>query len=354
MKRFLPAAVAALVLLVVALANLDLLSGRATPSFRDIATTQRPARALAASLGGASLNPHASFGQPFRGNPNLVLAYPFPVAPRWLGVQILLHAALGGLGFLLFLSLLGRTPVAALAGALAFSFSGFALSCTAFLNAATTLAWIPWLLASVAAARLEGRRAVPPRPPRRRGVAAPSSRTRASRRSASSGSSSPSPSRSRDRAGRGSGPPAPFSAAASSPSLAAAPYLLEVLRATEAASRRLRGFSWAEFSAVGFHPLRLLETPFPFLFGDPSRTLSGAFWGFAASQGNPPYLASLSFGVLPLALAATFALSPRRREGRFWLAAAGLAFLVSSPPVDSRARARPTRPSRSSTRSDTP
>ncbi len=331
MKRFLPAAIAALVLVVVTFANLDLLSGRATPSFRDIATTQRPARVLAASLGGASLNPYASFGQPFRGNPNLVLAYPFPVGPRWLGVQILLHAALGGLGFLVFLSLLGRTPLAAVAGALAFSFSGFALSCTAFLNAATTLAWIPWLLASVAAARLEGRRAFS------LGLlgAAASGALLAHAGEPALGLlgillavafALAGPRGTRLRAAGallGGGVVA---------ALAAAPFLLEVLRATEAASRRLRGFSWAEFSAVGFHPLRLLETPFPFLFGDPSRTLSGAFWGFAASQGNPPYLASLSFGVLPLALAATFALSPRRREGRFWIGAAGFAFLVSLLP----------------------
>lgn len=338
MRRLLPAAIAALVLLVVGLANRDLLSGRATPSFRDLATTQRPARALAASLGGAAINPHASFGQPFRGNPNLVLAYPFPVAPRWLGVQILLHAVLGGLGFLLFLTLLGRSPVAALAGAFAFSFSGFALSCTAFLNAATTLAWVPWLLASVAVARREGRRAFV------LGLL-------------------------------GAGASGALLAHAGEPALgllgillalafalagprgeklraagalvggglvagvAAAPFLLEVLRATESSSRRLRGFSWAEFSAVGFHPLRLLETPFPFLFGDPSRTLSGAFWGFAATQGNPPYLASLSFGILPLALAATFAVSPRRREGRFWIAAAAVALLVSWVPWIPGARA---------------
>ncbi|MBK8597192.1 MAG: hypothetical protein IPN83_16700 [Holophagales bacterium] len=330
-RRFLPAGAAALVLLVIALANLDLLSGRTTPSFRDIATTQRPARALAASLHGASLNPYASFGQPFRGNPNLVLAYPFPVAPRWLGVQILLHAALGGLGFLVFLGLLGRTPPAALAGALAFSFSGFALSCTAFLNAATTLAWIPWLLASVAAARREGRRAFV------LGLlgAGASGALLAHAGEPALGLlgillalafalAGP-----RGAKARATGALLGGGVLAA---LAAAPYLLEVLRATESASRRLRGFSWAEFSAVGFHPLRLLETPFPFLFGDPSRTLSGAFWGFAASQGNPPYLASLSFGVLPLALAATFALSPRRREGRFWIAAAGVSFLVSCLP----------------------
>lgn len=338
MRRLLPAAVAAIVLLAVGLANLDLLSGRATPSFRDLATTQRPARALAASLGDAALNPHASFGQTWRGNPNLVLAYPFPVAPRWLGVHLLLHAALGGFGFLLFLRLLGRSPEAALAGALAFSFSGFALSCTAFLNSATTLAWVPWLLASVAAARLDGRRAL----------------RLALLGSAASGALLA-------HAGEpalglvgillalavalfGSGGTRLRALGAllgggALAFLASAPYLFDVLRATEASARRLRGFSWTEFSAVGFHPLRLLETPFPFLFGDPSRVLSGAYWGFAASQGNPPYLASLSFGVLPLALAGAFALCPRRREGRFWLGAAGLALFVSVLPWVPGARA---------------
>ncbi|HRY44954.1 MAG TPA: hypothetical protein P5164_13505 [Thermoanaerobaculia bacterium] len=338
MRRLLPAAVAAIVLLAVGLANLDLLSGRATPSFRDLATTQRPARALAASLGDAALNPHASFGQTFRGNPNLVLAYPFPAAPRWLGVHLLLHAALGGFGFLLFLRLLGRSPEAALAGALAFSFSGFALSCTAFLNSATTLAWVPWLLASVAAARLPGRHAL----------------RLALLGSAASGAllahagepalgligillalafalSGPRGTRLRASGALVGG--GVFAL------LASAPYLLDVLRATETSARRLRGFSWTEFSAVGFHPLRLLETPFPFLFGDPSRVLSGAYWGYAASQGNPPYLASLSFGVLPLALAAAFALCPRRSEGRFWLGAAGLALFVAALPWVPGARA---------------
>ena len=338
MRRALPAAVAALVLVLVAAWNLDLLSGQATPSFRDVATTQRPSRALAGALGGASLNPHASFGQPYRGNPNLVLAYPFPVAPRWLGAQLLLHAALGGLGFLVFLRLLGRSPDAALAGALAFAFSGYALSCTAFLNAATTLAWVPWLLAAVAAARHEGRHAF------RLALlgAAASGALHAHAGEPALGLIGILLALAFALAGpRGTRLRAAGALAGGGllAALAAAPYLLEVLRATDASSRRLRGFSWSEFAAVGFHPLRLLETPFPFLFGDPSRTLSGAFWGFAATQGNPPYLASLSFGVLPLALAVVFALSPRRREGRFWLGAAGIALFLSVLPWVPGARA---------------
>ena len=117
------------------------------------------------------------------------------------------------------------------------------------------------------------------------------------------------------------------------------PWLLEVWKASLFASRRVRGFSWSEFAAVGFHPLRLLETPFPQIFGDPSRLVSGAFWGFAVTQGNPPYHASLGFGVVPLALALVFVVSARRSEARFWTAIAAVALLVSWTPWLPGARA---------------
>ncbi|HQR46247.1 MAG TPA: hypothetical protein PK598_09560, partial [Thermoanaerobaculia bacterium] len=103
----------------------------------------------------------------------------------------------------------------------------------------------------------------------------------------------------------------------------------QVVRASEFSSRRVRGFSFSEFAAVGFHPLRLLETPFPLLFGDPSQLLSGGFWGFVATQGNPPYLTSLGFGMLPLGLALLFAASAKRNEGRFWIGAAAVSFLLA-------------------------
>ncbi len=68
----------------------------------------------------------------------------------------------------------------------------------------------------------------------------------------------------------------------------------------------------------------------------PSRAPSGAS---RPRRGIPPYLASLSFGVLPLGLAALFALCPRRREGRFWLGAAGIGLFVSFLPWLPGARA---------------
>src|ERR1019366_2624863 len=92
------------------------LSGRTTPAYRDIATTQRPARALAARLDGAHLDPYASFGQAYWGNPNLLLVYPFPASPRFLGLHLLLHLGLGLFGAFLFLNTEVRSREAALDG----------------------------------------------------------------------------------------------------------------------------------------------------------------------------------------------------------------------------------------------
>ena len=341
-RRFAPGPALAAALLLAAAALLthrDLVTGASTPAYRDIGTTQRPARALAATLGAAKLNPAASFGQAYRGNPNLVLAYPFPAAPRWLGVQLLLHLALGLLGAFLFLRAEGRSKEAAVVGAFAWGLSGFVLSSAAFLNAATTLAWAPWLLLAVARARASGSVRAAARSGLLVVLAAallvlggePALAALALLLAFAYALRGPSPARL-----HGAG-------ALLSGGLVAAvlvsPWLLEVWRASAFASRRVRGFSWSEFAAVGFHPLRLLETPFPQLFGDPSRVVSGGFWGFAVTQGNPPYHASLSFGVVPLALALVFVLSARHSEARFWIGTAAVSLLASFTPWLPGARA---------------
>src|SRR5262249_36532264 len=123
-------AIAAGVLLAagVALAHLGLLSGRAAPFFRAPGPAQRPAPAPPASLGPSRLLPAASFGQPYVGNPNFVLAYPFPKAPRWLGVHLLLHLGIAIAGAYALFRRLVNAPEAALVGALAFGLSGYVVS----------------------------------------------------------------------------------------------------------------------------------------------------------------------------------------------------------------------------------
>jgi hypothetical protein len=327
-----PAPVAtAFLLAVLLLPNLDLLSGRASPFYRDLGTTQRPARALFASLGAASINPHASFGQPYYGNPNLVLAYPFPCSPRFLGLHLLLHLLVGLAGAFFFFRRLVRTEEAALVGAAAFAFSGYVLSSTAFLNATTTIAWTPWLLGFVATARVVSGRALV------RcgfGVAVSSALLVLGGEPALAGLSlllaaAFALATQREARLRTLGA---FAGGLAAAALLLSPWLLEVVRASGFSSRRVRGFSFSEFAAVGFHPLRFLETPFPLLFGDPSQLLSGGFWGFAVTQGNPPYLASLGFGVLPLTLALLFVVSAKRIEGRFWIVAAAAALLLAVVP----------------------
>lgn len=311
-------AVAALLVAVVALSNIDLLTGEAVPAFRDLGSTQIPARALFSSLGRASTLPHASFGQPYLGNPNFVLAYPAPRDPRWIGVHLLVHLGLGLLGAYVFFRRLTASRDAAALGAFAWGLSGFTLSSSAFLNVATTLAYAPWLLACAALARERtGRRLALPL----LGFAAatalmllggePALAALAGAVALAFALTGPPGTRTRSVFVVAGG--------ALLAALVTAPWLLEVARASAFSSRRVRGFSWREFSAVGVHPARLLETPFPGLFGDPSRLLSGAFWGFRFTQENPPYAVSVSLGVVPLALALLFAASPRRREGRFFL-----------------------------------
>ncbi|HEX7617061.1 MAG TPA: hypothetical protein VF554_17505 [Thermoanaerobaculia bacterium] len=335
-----PAALAAALLVASAVfTHADLLSGRTTPGYRDIATTQRPARALAARLGAARLDPFASFGQVYRGNPNLVLAYPFPRNPRFLGLHLLLHLGFGLLGTFLFLRTEVRSRDAALTGAFAFGLSGYVLSSAAFLNATTTIAWMPWTLLAVQLARAAATRAGLLRAGGLALVACSLLALGGEPALAALALLLAFALAVRGPAGPRRGGLLALFGGGLGAALVVSPWLLEVGRASAYAARRSRGFSWNEFAAVAFHPARLLETPFPLLFGDPTHLLSGAFWGFAVTQGNPPYHASLSFGVVPLALALVFVCSARRSEGRFWIGVALVALLASFTPWLPGARA---------------
>src|SRR4051812_49374363 len=69
------------------------LTGEETFFLRDLGTTHRPAAVVFAQLGFARTNPFASFGQPYLGNPNLLVAYPFPKSAG-ISAQIVMHLAL--------------------------------------------------------------------------------------------------------------------------------------------------------------------------------------------------------------------------------------------------------------------
>jgi hypothetical protein len=264
--------------------NAGLLTGHETPCYRDLGHTQRPARALAAQLGSASLIPQASFGQIYSGNPNFVLGYPMPKDPRFLGRHLLLHVFLGLLGAFLFFRRLVKSAEAALFGALAWGLSGFVLSSLAFLNATSVLAWAPFLM-------LFARSAREAREPRQLAVAVTGlvasiallvlggepmmsllvlamglglAVRRGHRAQARKGRTAQA-----GAAGR-AGLPRQRPRAALLPS-----WLLEVYRSTESSSRRLRPFSFAEFAGV-VNPVRFVESFFPYVWGDPTRILRAA------------------------------------------------------------------------------
>jgi len=96
-------------------------------------------------------NPFVAGGEPFFAalQPGVlypgslpVYLLPFPHSVDWL---IILHFLFMGAGWILLLRHLGRSPVAAAFGALAFVLGGFSMSIGNFVNNLQTLAWAPWV-----------------------------------------------------------------------------------------------------------------------------------------------------------------------------------------------------------------
>ena len=318
-----PVASAALLLVaMLVVARGRVLTGEETFFLRDLGTTHRPAAVVFGQLGFARTNPYASFGQPYLGNPNLLVAYPFP---KSLGIsaQIVAHLALCFVGMFVLLRRMATSPEGAFLSASAFTLSGYVLSATASLNAVTTIAWVPWLLvvadtlargpltrirfalavAVIAFASLAGE-------PVLLGIAllivAALTLARGGRQGI-----------------------VRLILCGMTAELLTLPVHIATFAAAMDSARVRLGFTFANAASASFHPARLAEILVPYFFGDPSRLVTGAWWGYAVSGGMPPYIYSAAFGVIPLLLAAVFGAATRFRLERFWWGTALVCFTLS-------------------------
>ena len=76
----------------------------------------------------------------------LFILLPAATALNW---TLILHTWWAGLGMWFFLRALGRSPMGAVLGAVAFAFSGFMVSHGLYLGMQNAVAWLPWLLTTV-------------------------------------------------------------------------------------------------------------------------------------------------------------------------------------------------------------
>ena len=289
---------------------------------RDLGTTHRPAAMVFSKLGLARTNPYASFGQPYAGNPNLLVAYPFPKSPG-ISAQIIVHLALCFSGMFVLLRRLATSLEGAFLAASAFTLSGYVLSATASLNSVTTIAWIPCLL--VTASMLAGspirlgRLAVTvfvislaslAGEPVLLGIALLIAAALAFVLG-------------------GARALAAFAACGIVAALLMSPVHLATFAAAMDSARVRLGFTFANAASASFHPARLVEILLPYFFGDPSHLVAGGWWGYAVSGGMPPYIYSAAFGVIPLLLALIVGVATRFREDRFWWITAVASFVLS-------------------------
>jgi len=280
-----------------------LLSGRQI-FLRDVGTTHRPAWNAFETIGWARVNPAASFGQPFRANPNLLISYPFPKGARMVEIHAIAHVGLLALGFFLWWRR-ELSPPAAFVGSLAFTLSGYVVSTITSVNSLTTVAWLPWVMlaavrrttrvgnlidvAILAIFSLSGEPVL---------VAAGLLLAAA-------------------LAWR-SGTLSRLWITAALALALTAPLHWETLQIARESSRVIEGFGAEQALGYSFHPARLLETLIPGVFGSPSSMTSGGWWGYAVSGDARPYVYSTAVGVIPAMLAVLFGVSTRFRRHRGW------------------------------------
>jgi hypothetical protein len=307
-------------LLVAVFFSSPLILGRSRLRYRDLGTTQAPAAALQREIGLASVNPRASFGQPFRGNPNLLVYYRAPIS--WTSVEshLVLHWLLGLAGMYFFLRSLALSKHAAGIGAIAFSCSGYVLSSLSFLNASTTIGLLPWVLWAAVSDRR--RRVIVPLlcalmalfsisgEPALIALGVVLALCVAARKSLR-------------HAGW-------FLAGALGGILLTLPIHVETWRAARDSARIVRGFTFAQAAEQSLHPMRLVEWLVPGIFGSPTNLLRGAWWGFRYSDGALPYIFCLTIAFVPLLLLLLRILTGARTVDRFWSAVFAVAIVAAA------------------------
>lgn len=303
-NRVLVLAVAALLFAVV---FFPVLSGARTFFVRDLGSTQLPAGDVFSEVGFSRINPHASFGQSYLLNPNLGVLFPFFKGARAANVQIVLFLYASFAGVFLFLHRRTEDVGSSIFGASAFSLSGYVLSSTSFLNAITVIGCGSIALATVDTLQVD-RRAL------RWGAAISfvalmwlgGEPALAMILALSIASVVAGP-------GRSSWP----LVALAGGTIVASPYWYHVAFNARDAYRLSTGFSAKEALSNSMHPLRLLESAVPKMFGDWD-SIAANWWGFALTGDQLPYVACTAIGIPALVL---FALSLGSRSGHRSIAA---------------------------------
>ena len=295
--------------------------------FRDAQITHWPWRRVAMAAWAENrvpfINVFASGGQPMLANPNAVVLYPtillekiLPAASAF-NLHYLLHILWALFGARLLARRLGLSPGPAFFAGVAYAFSGMMLSYgSAFANSAAASAWLPWCAA--ASWDVSRARSLPAR------VRASAAAAIAFALQLLAGEPAisvltlvfagvlglASTLSGQDRqwydtarfAGWGLG--AGLGAAA-----LVAPLLLPLAAVLRFTYRGQHLYSERAFGAAPFQVWRTIEWLFPRFSGDPGALGAGAHWQYALHRGDLVYIWSVTFGVLPLLLVASAALS---------------------------------------------
>ncbi|MFN7942584.1 MAG: hypothetical protein U0X73_13400 [Thermoanaerobaculia bacterium] len=302
---------------------LPLAAGGRTLVLRDVFTTHLHAKAFGARELAAgtipAFDPGWGLGQPFAGNPNVLAFYPdnllYLALPFWsaFNLHYLLHWLLAFVAMTALARRLGQTVEAALLAGIAYAGSGYVLSTLTFYNLVTVAAWWPLVLWGAAGDDRRGLAAG--------GVACGMALLGGEPITAAIGLA-PLVLLALERHGARRGLLRVLAIGALG-LVVALPQLVATARVLPFSVRGGPGLDAAQAGNQALHPLRLLELVLPLPWGWPSDLGRFGYW---SNEVTPivPYIYSLHFGVVALAMA-IWALAARRR----WALAAGGALFAA-------------------------